>query len=123
MQPILFPEYSKQGLTESCIFPLGLPNEVLLHIFSYLADSSTPVLCIVGRVCRRFRAIIKSTPHLRSETLPKIRGRQLHYAELIHPYLFPKGFLPCYFCNILLAGSRKEFNFPDFEYKKASISS
>ena len=97
---------------KSC--PTALPNETLEHIFSYLSEAPTPALAITSRVCRRFRAVVKSNPGFNTAVSRKNRNQQLYCAELIYPYLFPKGFLPCYSCNKLFDSDKYEFNFEDY---------
>ncbi len=92
-----------------------MPNEILDQVFSYLAQDKTSALRVAGRVCRRFRAIIKSSSYFHSCVPRKIRSQQLYHAESIHPSLFPKHFLPCYSCNKVYDSRSFEFDFADHE--------
>lgn len=111
------PQDQKSGPTP--IAPLlALPNELKLHIVSYMFDKEDeePTLIILRHTHRIFRQLIPSVPYgprsPYNSTLRDVRQRRFLQAERKYPYLIPPGMLPCYQC--LRVRDRLEFDRFDY---------
>ena len=76
---------------------LKLPQELKLHIISYLVLDKSPNLACLRRTHKSFYNIIPKSD-IRSKSTPFLLRSQLLDAELNHPYLLPHGRAPCYGC-------------------------